>query len=202
MPIVTMSRTCKKPHKRKICTKVKGLANKKKWHIQDFYRPQRSCEGYVFTRVSDSLFHGGGGGVCYPSIHCRWYPSMPYSGVVCSQGGVYSWGVLLPGGLLPWGLLREGACSSGECLLQWGVPALGGVPARGVWRPPQKQTATVANSTHPTGMHSCSEGDPRTWKAQRYLPPANEVYGKVMFLHLSVSHSVHSGHRSGRYASY
>ena len=30
----------------------------------------------------------------------------------------------------------------------------------------------------------------------------NEVWGKVMFLHLSFSHSVHSDHRSGRYASY
>ena len=35
-----------------------------------------------------------------------------------------------------------------------------------------------------------------------YLPTANEVWGKVMFLHLSVSHSVHSGHRVERYASY
>ena len=34
------------------------------------------------------------------------------------------------------------------------------------------------------------------------LPPANEVWGKVMFLHLFVSHSVDSGHRSGRYISY
>ena len=34
------------------------------------------------------------------------------------------------------------------------------------------------------------------------LPPANEVWVKIVFLHLSVSHSVHSGHRSGRYASY
>ena len=34
------------------------------------------------------------------------------------------------------------------------------------------------------------------------LQPTNEVWGNVMFLHLSVSHSVHSGHRSGRYASY
>ena len=25
------------------------------------------------------------------------------------------------------------------------------------------------------------------------LPPANEVWGKVMFLHLSVNHSVHRG---------
>ena len=32
-----------------------------------------------------------------------------------------------------------------------GVPALG----VGVWRPPPKQTATVADGTHPTGMHSC-----------------------------------------------
>ena len=28
-----------------------------------------------------------------------------------------------------------------------------------------------------------------------------QVWGKVMFLHLPVSHSVHSGHQSGRYAS-
>ena len=35
-----------------------------------------------------------------------------------------------------------------------------------------------------------------------FLPPTKEVWGKVMFLHLSVSHSVHSGQRSGRYASY
>ena len=26
-----------------------------------------------------------------------------------------------------------------------------------------------------------------------YLPPANEVWSKVMFLHLSASHSVHGG---------
>ena len=61
------------------------------------YRPQRSCEGYVFTRVCQS-FCSQGGEVCYPSMHCRWYPSMP-----CSRG----------------------MCSGG-CLLQ-GVPALGGV---------------------------------------------------------------------------
>ena len=36
----------------------------------------------------------------------------------------------------------------------------------------------------------------------RLLPPANKVWGKVMFLHLSVSHSVHGGHQSGLYASY
>ena len=39
-------------------------------------------------------------------------------------------------------------------------------------------------------------------KVDESLPPANEVWGKVMFLLLFVSHSVHSGHRSGWYASY
>ena len=37
----------------------------------------------------------------------------------------------------------EGVCSQGGLL--WGG---------GVWRPPQKQMATVADGTHPTGMHS------------------------------------------------
>ena len=46
------------------------------------------------------------------------------------QGGACSWGV----------------CSQGVC-----VPA----PGAGVWRPPRNQTATVADGTHPTGMHSC-----------------------------------------------
>ena len=35
--------------------------------------------------------------------------------------------------------------------------------------------------------------------ARHLLLPTNEVWGKVMFLHLSVSHSVHSGHRSDIY---
>ena len=63
------------------------------------YCPQRSCEGYVFTRVCDSVHRG----VCYPSMHCRWHPSMPCSrspGRVCS-GGVCSGGCLLQeGGLV------------------------------------------------------------------------------------------------------
>ena len=32
-----------------------------------------------------------------------------------------------------------------------------------------------------------------TRSPRSYLPPANEVWGKVIFVHLSVSHSVHSG---------
>ena len=39
------------------------------------------CEGYVFTGVC--LSTGGG---CYPSMHCRWYRSMPCSR---SRGGCY-----------------------------------------------------------------------------------------------------------------
>ena len=39
-------------------------------------------------------------------------------------------------------------CSRGE----------GGACSGGLWRPgPRKQTATVADGTHPTGMHSCSK---------------------------------------------
>ena len=129
MPIVTVSRTCKKPHKRKMYTKVKGLANKKKWQIQDFYRPQRSCEGYVFTRVCDSVHRGG-----VLSQHALQVVSQHTLqwGRVCSQG------VSAPGGFCSHGVCSGrvpapmgGACSGG-CLL-WGVPA------RGVWRPPKSR---------------------------------------------------------------
>ena len=47
----------------------------------------------------------------------------------------------------------EGACSLGMPG-PWG-PAPGGA-CSGVWmRPPAQQMATVADGTHPTGMHSC-----------------------------------------------
>ena len=39
------------------------------------------------------------------------------------------------------------------------------------------EMATAADGTHPTGMYSCFIG---------FLPPANAVWGKVIFLHLSV----------------
>ena len=77
-----------------------------------------------------------------------------YSCVSVHRGGVWSRG-LVPGGL-----------AQGECLL-WGpgtqggsVP--GGVPGRGVLllggvsQHALRQTATVADGTHPTGMHSCN----------------------------------------------
>ena len=81
------------------------------------YRPQRSCgQGYVFTCVCDSV-HGGAIPACiaggipaclaagwggYPSMNCRWHPSMPFS---MSLGGAWSWG---------------GACSRGSAC-SWGV---------------------------------------------------------------------------------
>ena len=73
----------------------------------------------------------------------------------------------------PRGSAPGGACSGGVPALVR-VPALGRVPApvrvpalggggllqgvptpRGAWRPPRKQMATVADGTHPIGMHSC-----------------------------------------------
>ena len=74
-----------------------------------FYRPQRSCEGYVFTRVCHSVHGGvpGPGGV-------------PGSRGVCSRGGVVSQHALR--------------------------------------QTPPGQTATAADGTHPTGMHSCCTG--------------------------------------------
>ena len=71
---------------------------------------------------------------------------------------VVSQHALQQGGGCSRGVCSRGVCSQGECLLQ-GVPAQGwGLLRGGVETPPfQKQTATVADGTHPTGMHSCIE---------------------------------------------
>ena len=52
------------------------------------YRSQRSWGKVMFLHVCVILFTGG----CYPSMHCRWYPSMP-----CSRS---PGGCMVPGGLL------------------------------------------------------------------------------------------------------
>ena len=89
----------------------------------------------------------------YPSMHCRWYPSMPCSRSLGSipaflagfqahtQGGSLGgsgWGVCLL-----WG----GGCLLPRDLLQGVCSQVGG------WRPPMMATAT--GGTHPTGMHFC-----------------------------------------------
>ena len=83
------------------------------------------------------------GGACSGGVPA---PGGAWSGG-SALGGVCSWGGACSGGCLLWGVLAlGGACS-------WGVPAPGG-SGRGVpgGDPPM---ATAADSTHPTGMHSC-----------------------------------------------
>ena len=126
-------------------------------------------QGYVFM-----ILLTGGGRQCFPSTHCRWYPSMP-----CSRSPGGCWGVLsqhalqvvsqhvlqqvsrgslLPAGDLLWGvglllgvpppgggLLPGDVCSHGGLLPGGWVGLLPGVPAPG----------GSAGGTHPTGMHSC-----------------------------------------------
>ena len=87
---------------------------------------------------------GGGGGIS--ACLAGGIPACLATGL---QGGSAPWGVPAMGGLL-----LGGACSKGGCLLL-GVCSRG-VCSWGVWRPPLKQTATAADGTHPTGMHSSS----------------------------------------------
>ena len=103
----------------------------------NYYRPQRSCEGYVFTRVCDSVHRGG-----VLSQHALQVVSQH----ALQQGEVCSGGVPARGGVC---LLEGGSAPGGTCS--------GGVGGGG--RPPRKQTATVADGTHPTGMHSCFLND-------------------------------------------
>ena len=114
------------------------------------YRPQRSCgQGYVFTRVCDSV-HGGGGCCAIPACIAGGIPACLAAGLqggACSQGWVCllrGGGCLLPGGCVcsqggvsaPRGSTLGGICSQGVsapggCLLLGGVSALGGVPGPG-----------------------------------------------------------------------
>ena len=60
------------------------------------YRPQRSCEGYVFT------------GMCLYTVGGIWSRGGAWSGG-CGPGG----GCLLLGGVVPWGVVTGGAWSRG-----------------------------------------------------------------------------------------
>ena len=93
----------------------------------------------------------GEGWWCYPSMHCRWSPSLP-----CSRSPgrrVVSQHALQVSRPTPKGKLRglawgspgphQGDACLGGCLLWRGE----------VWRPPV--TATAVGGTHPTEIHSC-----------------------------------------------
>ena len=84
-------------------------------------------QGYVFTRVCDSVHRRRGG---YSSMHCKWYPSMPcphpggklrglaWGGLqVHTQGGLQAhtrWGVSRQ---TPQRLLLRAVCILLECIL-------------------------------------------------------------------------------------
>ena len=63
-------------------------------------------------------------------------------------GGVFAIPACIAGGIL--------AClAAGGCVLSQHALQRGGACSRGCVETPQKQTATVADGTHPTGMHAC-----------------------------------------------
>ena len=101
------------------------------------YRPQRSCEGYVFTGVC--LSTGWGGGI--PACLAGGIPACLAAGLwgcaflACIAGGIPA---CLATGLQ--GVCSQGcACSGGSAAggLVPGGLLLGGSTARGVWRPPK-----------------------------------------------------------------
>ena len=85
------------------------------------YRPQRSCEGYVFTGVCLST---GGVGVSV-SVHAGIHPPGADT---------------LPGADTP---------------PEQTPPRGADTSPRSRHPPPPRDTATAADGTHPTGMHSC-----------------------------------------------
>ena len=80
------------------------------------YRPQRSCEGYVFRHICDSV-HGGGGGCAIPACIAGGIPACLAAGGCLLKGGS------APRGCLLWGVPAWGVACSGGCLLRgacWG----------------------------------------------------------------------------------
>ena len=117
------------------------------YSVYHYYHPQRRCEGYVFTRVCDSVHKGRGGVLSQHALQVVYQHAL-------QQGGAWSGGCLVQGGLLLGGTAPGGVCSQG--VPGWGVPGPGGsAPGGGCGDPTQKQTATVADGTHLTGTHSC-----------------------------------------------
>ena len=103
----------------------------------DYYLSQRSCEGYVFTRICQSLCSQGG---ATPACIAGGIPACLAAGG-SAMGGCAPGGGPAPRGCLLQGcLLLEGACSRGDLLkggiCSRGVPGPGGACSRGVglWR--------------------------------------------------------------------
>ena len=116
------------------------------------YRPQRSCEGYVFTPVCQSFCSQGRGGLpqCMLGYHTPQEQTPLWdqapSGTRHPLGTRHppGQGTTPPGPGTPW----DQASSQDQV-----PPGTRCAPPRTRHRP--QQTATVADGTHPTGMHSC-----------------------------------------------
>ena len=103
-------------------------------------------QSYVFTRVCDSV-HGG-----YPSMHCRWYPSMP-----CSRS---------PGGI-PACLASFQAHTQGE---KWSSLAWGGVSRpTPVGRGGSPGPHPVGSTPTPRGLQAHTQGGLQADSPRRIL---------------------------------
>ena len=77
-----------------------------------YYRPQRSCESYVFTRVCHSVHRWGGG---IPACIAGGIPACLAAGVFCSEGGMPAPG----GGCLLLGGVETPLKADGYCCRQY-----------------------------------------------------------------------------------
>ena len=131
-----------------------------------------SCEGYVFTRVCHSV-HGGGG---IPACIAGGIPAcLAVGGAIpaCLAAG----GCAIPACLAAGGVCSRGVCSGGGCLLPGGVCR----------DPPRNQTATVADGTHPTGMHSCFRIIPKAVGTLWQVKQMHATSGLILYTLVSTS---------------
>ena len=121
----------------------------------NIYRLQRKLrKGNVFTPVSQSFCSRGGGVVVSASVHAGIHPlgRPPHDPTKCMLG-------YTPPLSACWNTHTHPA----QCMLDTHNPPLPSAwwdthpphPVHGGIHPPLPPTATAADSTHPTGMHSC-----------------------------------------------